>query len=192
MTRRSKHTHYTEENTQIYEYKNQYYLLEECQQGQVLNPAHGTEQSAGDFAAVSSVLPATYGEEEIGKATLKALQDYDRQAHPFDQFDIPARSKVISGWFGARGMGVLEKNCRIVQVIRNLDGASRDYPTLKNGSIIIIPWDNNILQPYHAPMNNELITLPSTATATDIGAAIKKAFEISTYHPQRKDPKVVL
>ena len=53
--------------------------------------------------------------------------------HPFDKFDIPARNKVISSWFGARGMGSLEKNCRVVQIIQEI----------ATGVVSVKPFDNH-------------------------------------------------
>jgi hypothetical protein len=178
--KRSKHTNYTSADTQIYEYKNTYFVFEECQQGEELNPAHGSQQLASDFCDVSAKLPLNYDAKAMGEAVLQALEDFDRKPHPFGQFDFPARNKTISGWVGARGVGSLEKNCRVVQVIQALP--------LK--TLVVKPFDNNNRNNWNGPMEDQVIELPATATARDVGEAVRKAFTRATYHPERKDSKV--
>ena len=175
--RRSNHTIYTTLDAAIYEYKKQYFILQRCQQGQELNPAHGSAQLAGDFCAVSAKIPVDSSALEIGRATLKALDDFDVIGHPFDQFDIPARNKVISSWFGARGMVSLEKNCRVVQIIQDI----------ATGVVSVKPFDNYNRNPFNGPMEDKVIKLKNV-TPTSLGEAIQAAFLVATYHPERKDP----
>ncbi|WP_052712037.1 hypothetical protein [Paracidovorax citrulli] len=176
--RRSSHTNYKLLETQIYEYKGNYFVLEMCQQGQVLLPQHGPEQLASEFCALSAKLDRGVGAEELGKATVKALDDFDTQAHSFDEYDIPGRNKVVSGWFGARGMGVLEKNCRVVQVLRYLE----------SGETRVIPFDNHNRNDWNGPMEDKAISLSRNADASEVGHAVQAAFSSATYHPERKDP----
>ncbi len=175
--RRSKHTDYKFLETQIYEYKGDYYIIEECQQGQELLPQHGSEQGASDFCAISKKLSKTASNTEIGEQVLVALDNFDRQPHPFDQFDIQARNKIVSGWFGARGMGSLEKNCRVVQVVKNI----------KSNMINVIPFDNHNHNSWNGPMEEKSIELKSI-TSSSLGDAVQAAFRVATYHPERKDP----
>jgi hypothetical protein len=176
--RRSSHTNYKWLEAQIYEYKGSYFVLEMCQQGQVLLPVHGPEQLASEFCALSATLDCAVGADELGRSTSKALDDFDTQPHPFDQYDIPSRNKVVSGWFGARGMGVLEKNCRVVQVLHSL----------KRSETFVIPFDNHRRNNWNGPMEDHAITLPQEAGAFEVGRAVKTAFSLATYHPERKDP----
>ncbi|MEN9133863.1 hypothetical protein [Xanthomonas euvesicatoria] len=176
--RRGLHTKYETLDTQIYEYKGSYFVLEMCQQGEVLNPAHGPSQRASEFCGLSAKLEGESDSNKIGQAVLTALDEFDTKPHPFSHFDIPLRNKTVSGWFGARGMASLEKNCRVVQVLHYLQ---RD-------EIHIIPFDNHNRNNWNGPMDDKIIVLPSTAGATEIGDAVRAAFAVATYHPERKDP----
>ena len=176
--RRGSHTTYTWLDAEIYEYKKQYYILQSCQQGKELDPAHGSEQLASDFCAVSAKMPIDSSAEAIGQATLKALDDFDTIGHSFDKFDIPARNKVISGWFGARGMGSLEKNCRVVQIIQDI----------ATGVVSVKPFDNHNRNNWNGPMEDQVIKI-KPVTSVSLGEAIKAAFLVATYHPERKDPQ---
>lgn len=178
MIRRSLHTNYEWLDTQIYEYKGSYFVLEMCQQGQVLRPEHGSEQRASEFCALSARLDRDVDADELGRATTKALDDFDTRPHPFDQFNIPSRNKVVSGWLGARGMGSLEKNCRVVQVLHSL----------KRSETLVIPFDNHRRNNWNGPMEDHAITLPQETDAFEVGRAVKTAFSLATYHPERKDP----
>ncbi|MBB6366707.1 hypothetical protein FHR56_001820 [Xanthomonas sacchari] len=178
MMRRSSHTNYKLLETQIYEYKGSYFVLEMCQQGQVLLPQHGSEQLASEFCALSAKLDRDVGAEELGQATLKALNDFDTQAHSFDEYDIAGRNKVVSGWFGARGMGILEKNCRVVQVLRYLE----------RGEIRVVPFDNHNRINWNGPMEEKAVSLSGNAGAFEVGRTVQSAFLSATYHPKREDP----
>ena len=175
--KRSQHTNYKRWDAEIYEFKKQYFILQMCQQGQELIPAHGSEQLVSDYCAVSEKIPVGSSALEIGQATLKALDDYDVIGHPFDKFDIPARNKVISSWFGARGMGSLEKNCRVVQIIQEI----------ATGVVSVKPFDNHNRNNWNGPMEDKVIKV-NPATAVSLGEAIQAAFLAATYHPERKDP----
>ena len=178
--RRSKHTNYVTAHTQIFEFKQTYFVLEECQQGQFLNPAHGTFQHVSDFSGLSAKFSDDYTHNEMGLAVIKALDNFDCTAHPFDEYDFPARNKAICGWVGARGMGGLEKNVREVQIIQSLS----------DQSTAVIPFDNNNRDNWNGPMEDCIIQLPPGSPAEQIGEAVRQAFKLATYHPERKDPKV--
>ena len=177
MPRRSKHTIYTELDSDIYEYKNNSFILQKCQQSQELDPRHGSRQLPSDFCAVSAKIPVSSSALEIGQATLKALDDFDVIGHSFDKFDIPARNKVISSWFGARGMGSLEKNCRVVQIIQDI----------ATGVVSVKPFDNHNRNNWNGPMEDKVIKIKDV-NASSLGEAVQAAFLIATYHPERKDP----
>lgn len=175
--KRSAHTAYETNETQIYEYKGNYFILQMCQQGKILNPAHGSKQLASDFCALSCKISIDSSSLALGDATLIALNDFDVIGHPFDQFDIPARNKIVASWFGARGMGSLEKNCRVVQIIENL----------QTGSLSVIPFDNHVINDWNGPIEGGAIDLAGR-DAESLGNAVKAAFLVATYHPDRKDP----
>ncbi len=67
--KRSQHTNYKRWDADIYEYKKQYFILQMCQQGQELIPAHGSEQLVSDYCAVSEKIPVGSSALEIGQAT---------------------------------------------------------------------------------------------------------------------------
>ena len=176
--KRSQHTNYKRWDANIYEYKKQYFILQMCQQGQELNPDHGPGQLASDFCALGEKIPVESSSVVIGHAVLSVLNDFDIIGHSYGKFDIPARNKLISSWFGARGMGSLEKNVRVVQVIKYLG----------TGVIDAIPFDNYNKNNFNGPMEEGVIRL-NTEKAEDVGEAVKAAFRLATFHPERKDPK---
>lgn len=175
--KRSSFTLYTREDTIIYEYKNFLFIMEECQQGQTLNPAHGPRQFQSDISALSAKIELPCSESVLGAAILKALNDYDSKGHPFEKFDLKARNKYIASLVGARGLPSFERDSRIVNITR----------ALEDMSYTIWPTDNNNLNPWIAAKTGEdEIHLPATATETDIGSGVLKALSRSTYHPLRK------
>ncbi|NHZ96102.1 hypothetical protein [Massilia sp. CCM 8734] len=174
-------TIYTYAETRIYEFKNAYFVIEECQQGEILNPAHGSQQLASDYAALSAKLSTDYSFEEMGAAVANALSAYDSRPHPYNEYDFSARNKTISKWVGARGIMDLEKNSRQVQVVQDL----------VNNSYTIFPYDNCTAYPWYGPMEDRAIKLPGTASLSEIGEAINKAFTLSTYHSERKNPPTI-
>jgi hypothetical protein len=175
--KRSQHTHYRYHRATVYEFKNQYFVMEECQQGRVLLPAHGPGQIASDYAGLSATLPVHYLDAEMGAAVVRALDDFDSRAHPFDQFDFSARNKQIAQWMGARGIQSLETNSRKVHVELQL----------QDRALQVFAYANCTADPWYGPMLDRPIGLSAAASLDDIGAAVRSAFERATYHPDRKD-----
>lgn len=177
--KRSNFTHYVAEDTLIYEYKEAFFVMERCQQGKELNPAHGSRQFPSDVSTLTARLDIPCTALALGQAVLKSLDDFDTRGHPYDEFDLPARNKYIAGLIGARGMPSLERDSRTVVVVRSLDDMG----------YTIQPTDNNVLNPWLGVLTGEFeIKLPSEVSAEDVGAAVLKAFSLSTYHPKRKTP----
>ena len=122
--KRSKFTNYSYDETIIYEYMKKYYIMELCQQGE-LNPAHDNRQAPSDVCDLSSTYDSNTAAEKIGKGIIKALDNFDSRAHPYDKFDLPARGRYISGLVGARGLPSLERDSRQVVVKRQLEAQQR-------------------------------------------------------------------
>jgi len=176
--RRSNFTNYTHAETLIYEFRNKYFVIEHCQQGVELNPVHGTRQFPGEYCALSASLPLDCSTDEMGQEVIKAIDDFDTRPPLFESWDRRALGKALCGWLGARGIPTLEKNCRIVQVVQYFE----------ENIFKIYPYDNNNLNPWHGRYEGREIVLPGSATPEQIGEAVIKAFSLSTYHPERKDP----
>lgn len=177
MKKRSDFTDYVYDEVVVYEYKNKFFVMEMCQQGQVLNPAHGSRQSVSDIAFLSACLSLDCTSAELGSAVLKALDSFDTRAHPYDKFDDVARRKHIAGSVGARGLATLERDSRTVFVVRYF----------KENEIKISPTDNNNRKPWVDTINTEEILLPTSASAEEIGKATLQAFAVSLFHPNKKN-----
>ncbi|THJ30098.1 hypothetical protein E8K88_17825 [Lampropedia aestuarii] len=178
--RRSKQTKYVTLDSEIWEYKNNYYIMQMCQQGKVLHPKIGSNQMPGEYTCVSTKTPTDTEAGQLGKATLKALDDFDVQVHPYEVVDIPERNKIIASWFCARGMGSLIKNVRVVQVIQIIEA----------GMIKVRPLDGRDKNNWNCPIEEEAIEIKYSEANIDqlLGEAIKAAFAVTPYSPERKDP----
>ena len=179
MKRRDK-TNYVMDDAVIYEFKKTYFVLEMCQQGKEINPNHAhTHQLPSDITALLAALPMPCTANDLGAATLKALNEFDTRGHPFDKFDFPARNKYIAGLMGGRGLPSLLKNARIVHATRDI----------ASGTYKIIPTfpDLHISEQIDA-MERAKLCLPAGTSAADIGEGVLRMFAISTYDPERKDP----
>ncbi len=174
--KRSNFTDYVKEETLIYEYRGEFFVMEQCQQGRELNPAHGSRQFPSDISALSDRLPISCSDGEMGRAVIKALDDFDSKGHPYDEFDFPARNKFISSLVGARGLPSLERDSRMVVVNRNL----------ADMSCIVFPVDNNKLNPWTEIVDSQKAVLPPNVSVDEAGAAVLNAFKLSTFHPKRK------
>lgn len=172
--KRSKHTKYIYDKSIIYEYKEKYYVMELCQQGKELNPAHGSRQFLSDIAFLSTTLENTASPLEIGQAVFKALDDFDTRGHPYDKFDDSGRNKYIAKLVGARGLPSLERDSRQVVVTRYLD----------EPRILVYPTDNNHINPWIETTTP--VELPIDASPEKLGQCVIQAFEQSTWSPNRK------
>ena len=171
--KRSKFTNYSYDETIIYEYMKKYYIMELCQQGE-LNPAHDNRQAPSDVCDLSSTYDSNSAAEKIGKGIIKALDNFDSRAHPYDKFDLPARGRYISGLVGARGLPSLERDSRQVVVKRQLEAQQ----------LFIYPTDNNRLNHWIDLLDP--IIIPMDSSAEKIGEKLIEAFDRSTWHPNKK------
>lgn len=176
MKRRSSFTNYTWVKASIFEYKERFIVLEECQQGQVLIPAHGSEQRVSDFADLSGTLRLDCTAKEMGQVVFKALENFDTKPHPYGQFDFSSRNRYIKKWMGARGIDEWETNQRVVDIEQELD----------SGKYIVRPFDNCNIHPWNGPEGMPEIELSASATIEEIGQAVLDAFKLATYNPSSK------
>ena len=172
--KRSQFTEYTHDETIIYEYKDRYYIMELCQQGD-LNPIHGTRQLPSDIGHLSSVHAIDAPAEEIGKSVFQALDDFDSRGHPYNKFNLSARGKYIAGLMGSRGLPSLERDSRQIFITRDFEASQlRIYPT-----------DNNNLNKWVDALAPKI--LPGNSTAEIVGKNVVEAFSKSTWHPGKKN-----
>jgi len=180
MQRRSDFTIYEYLHSTIFEYKEKYFIIQEAQQGRVLNPAHGTSQNGTDYAALAAVFNAkNVDPDDLGSAILIALDKFDTEPHPFEQVDIPARNRCIKKWIGYRGIKEFEVNQRGVSVTYRI--VEKKY--------IVRPFANHTIRPWIGPQGMPEIVLEDGVSAKEIGDAVLRAFEIATYNPNRTDPR---
>jgi hypothetical protein len=179
MKRRSDFTIYKYTRASVYEYKRRYFVMQESQQGQNLLQEHGSEQRASTLSGLVDVLEHDVDAKTLGAAALKALNLFDVLAPPYGDFDFPARNKFIKKCMNARGMKEWETNQRMIDVQYNIE--EQQY--------IIRSFDNNNINPWIGPQGMPEIKLGESATAEELGRSILAAFQISTYSPNRTDPK---
>ncbi len=175
--KRSQFTHYRYAESLIYEFRKNYFVIERCQQGVELNPAHGSEQGPSEDCALSASLSLGCSAKDLGQALLKAIENFDTHPPAFNPWEDKEHQKALCDWMGVRGIPTLEKNSRLIQVVKDY-GA--DIYT-------IYPYDNCNINPWNGPFAGHEIVLPGSSGPTEIGEAVIKAFAISTYHPERKD-----
>ena len=169
--RRSLVTNYKTLETVIFEYKDNFFIMERCQQGR----GNYEEQTASDFSGLHKKLPISSSAAELGEAILSALENFDSEPTPFDQFDDSTRRKFLKKWFEYRGINEWEINQRTVDV----------YQILSDDCYRIRPYDNLNHHPWNGPEGMPETMLQGPVDAATLGMAVFKAFEIATYHPDR-------
>lgn len=180
MQRRGEFIVYEYLRSTIFEYKKKYFIIQECQQGRLLNPQHGNSQRGADFAALATIFNANNANaDELGDAILSALEKFDTEPHPFDDFDFSSRNKYIKKWMGARGIKEWETNQRVVDVI---------YKIVED-KYIIRPYANHTINPWIGPEGMPEFILQGDISAKEMGNTVLRAFQIATYNPNRTDPR---
>ncbi|WP_323637353.1 contact-dependent growth inhibition system immunity protein [Pectobacterium polaris] len=154
----------------IYEYNDKYFIVQRSRQDK------RRTDSASENVALAAALPTNIDITTLGKESLTAIDNYDVIDPAYKPWELKELRKQLCGWVGARSYTGLLKNCRIVLIEKNFD----------ENRIKVIPFDNHNIKAWESMMNDDIIVLPIDATIDDIGAAIDKAFSISTYHPERK------
>ena len=158
------------QDTVIYEFKNAFFILQRSEVG--------TE--TGLIAKLEIPCP----KEQMGKAVIGALDKFDEIPPGHDRWDYKKLNAQLCAWLGAKGVNSLTKNSRMVQVIRDGD------------KLEILPFDNHTKQPWYGPMikdcgfrKEKIFAIPSSSSFETIGKFISDAFEIATYHRERKDAR---
>jgi hypothetical protein len=171
---------YKSESTLLYEFKKNFYIIQNGQQGVSLNPAHGSEQHATESIKLYAKLAVECKENELGTKILDALDAFDTEAPEFEPWENKIIAQHRKAWFSARSQKDIEVNSRRVLVIRRLD---------QGGTYRIIPFDSFNLNPWCGPIEGQDILLPPGAAAIEIGKALRQAFTIATHHPDYVAPK---
>lgn len=169
---------YLHENASIFEYNHSFFIIQNGQQG--VGPRKNTEQRASEYIKLYKKLPAKGNLSELGSVVLEALAAFDTEGPEFESWENTKLAKKIKQWLGARGQKDITVNSREIQIIRWLD---------KGNLLEIIPFDNFNRNPWCGPMEDKIISLPSDATAQEVGEAIHKAFIIATHHPDYIAPE---
>ena len=180
MQRRSNFTTYEYLCATIFEYKRKYFIIQETQQGLILNPKHGSEQGASDFSALAAILDVNnINPDDFGAAILNTIDKFDTEPPPCDQFDFPGQRKFLKKWVGARAIGEFVYNRRTVNIT---------FKIVEN-KYIIRPFANYTINSWDGPQGLPEIILEGKVSAREIGAAVLRAFQIATYNPNRTDPR---
>jgi len=166
----------------IYEYRQSFFIIERSQQGK------GTDiqteyQRASENVNLQIELSKLCTHKELGEATVEALNKFDKTQPKHNPWELKKLNKQLCSWLKCRSINALNKNSRLVQVIRT------------ESQLIIIPFDNHNKYPWYAPMNSEdgykdkITNMKLNSLYEEIGCSIIQAFEHSTYNPERSDEK---
>ena len=163
----------------IYEFEENYFLIQRGQQGK--NPTPTTHQRASEDVGLYSKLPFSCSPEELGKAAIETLDNFDTVPPQYDSWENKELNKQLCGWLKTRYFATITKNSRLVQLYRE-------------GNIIsIYPFDNHNKQPWYGPMIKDcgfrkevFFTTSSDSSPETIGKLILEAFAKATYNPERK------
>lgn len=153
----------------IYEYGNHFWIIQRSPQSEI-----GSGPS--ENVALAARLPLLATAMELGSATLQALENFGTIRPLFAPWEIKELRKLLCGWIGARSMKDLLKNGRLVLVDQ----------TFKDGELRVLPFDNHRINPWETLLEDKVIALPLYPQIEALGAAILTAFDLSTYHPERK------
>ena len=164
----------------IYEFEENYFLIQRGQQGK--NPRPQTwHQYPSEDVKLFAKLPFSCTCEELGQAAIGALDNFDTTAPQYDPWENKELNKQLCEWLETRYFATITKNSRLVQLIR------------EENKIEIIPFDNHNKNPWYGPMTKEMdfkkdmfFTISNDSPYEIIGKLIFEAFTISTYNPEMK------
>lgn len=156
----------------IYEYEDKYFVLELSQQGVArLDTPH---QRPSEIRALGKVLPCRCMPEELGAAAVAALERFDIEPAPFEPWDMVAHRKTLKSLIGYKSLPSFERNNRLVLLELEPSGALVAYPS-----------DNHRTNPWQGLIAEQTQTLKSWNCGAEVGALVLRAFELSTWHPER-------
>jgi len=166
----------------IYEFKNNFFVIQRSQQGTIPNDKN--YQRPSENVDLFAKLDITCSNEILGRAVMGALDKFDVIRPKYDSWELKELNAQLCSWVGSRGINVLNNNSRLVQVIRDCNRLS------------IIPYDNYNKNPWYGPMTKEagykkdiIFETENDSSFETIGKLIFDAFKVSTYNPKRKDEK---
>jgi hypothetical protein len=158
----------------VYEYKNNYFVIQRSTQGQEYDKRVKAGENAGLFSKLSLDCPS----ESLGNDVFMALENYNKIRPSFDPWELKELNKQSCIWVGARGRKTFDRDSRCVQII-------------KTNKLKIIPFDNCNKNEWYGPMTkemgfkNKVTTIEVHSSFEIIGNKVKAAFKESTYNPKR-------
>jgi hypothetical protein len=164
----------------IYEFEGNYFLIQRGQQGK--NPTPQTpHQRPSENVRLFSKLPFSCTSKELGEAAIETLDNFDTVPPQYDSWENKELNKQLCEWLETRYFATITKNSRLVQLER------------EGNLISIYPFDNHNKQPWYGQMTKKcgfkkevFFTTSSDSSHEVIGKLIFEAFNISTYHPERR------
>ena len=153
----------------IYEYGNHFWIIQRSPQSEMGGGPSENVALAGRLSLVATTL-------ELGSVTKQALESFGRIRPLFAPWEIQKLRKLLCGWIGARSMNDLLKNGRLVLVDQSFE----------EDALRIVPFDNHRINLWETLLEDKAIVLPLHPQTEALGAAILAAFDLSTYHPERK------
>lgn len=158
------------ETATIYEYGNQYWVIEESSQ------QWPDRDGPVEKVALAGSLPLDGAASEIGRLGLLALDKFNEKKPEFKPWEIKESRKQICTWVGAKGWPSFYKNARYVWLARESS----------EGRLRIIPVDNCTSGPSESAVMDRIIELKGGENPAELGASILEAFKYATSHPERK------
>lgn len=155
----------------IYEYDGFYFIIQRSKQDK------DAESSPSENVALAAKLRVNeVSDELLGEKSLQALHEFGKVEPVYKPWKLKELRKQLTSWTGARAFTSLHKNSRTVVVQQDFE---------KN-HIEILPYDNCNIKSYESIMSEHVIILSMSVSNSDMGSAIKKAFSVTTYHPEYK------
>ncbi len=143
--------------------------------GRIAIITHGREAGGAYLESGCVILPLPASDESLGAAVLQSLDDFQ---FPFDPPDYQAIRKNQLKAFGVRSETELHAQALHCSFVRRPEGFQFE-PSHNGGS----RGDEKGFRPL--PEAN--FTLPLTSTPSELGAALRKAFSLSTTVNDRPD-----
>lgn len=155
----------------IFECNDNYYIIQRSKQ------APDAAISASENVALTKKLNRATTDEEIGSAVIEAINNYGKIAPEFSPWQLKELRAQLCKWTESKTYPALMRNSRLISV-------EKDF---QHESVSVIPFDNFNINAWETLLEAKAITLPMTPTNTEVGEAVRKAFEIATYHPQKNN-----
>jgi transposase len=155
----------------IYEHSNSLSVIQRARQDQ-----REGQQGPSENTALAGKASLHDNAEVIGAICNRALDAYDVVPPKYDPWELKELRKDLCKWIGIKSFSNVVKDTRLVLVVRDE----------QNRETSVIPFDNHNSKPWEEMLVDQAIKLPFASTDDELGNAVKLAFEIATYHPQKK------